>query len=448
MVSISNKEGLPDPFQTARKTRCFSKIFLVMKPTRILHVPRRFVAHEWGGTETVIGSLALEQRRADLQPEIHTSLALSDEPNGEWNGIPVHRYRYCYPFFGLDDAGKAQMDKKGGNLLSLRLFFGLATAVNVRVFHAHALKRLGGEVFSAARLQGKPFVVTLHGGVFDVPAAELSQMMEAQSGKFEWGKVFGALFRSREILEEADAVICVGRSEYDHAIKTLGHGRVHHLGNGVDPERFIHGNGGAFRQEHGIPEDGVVLACYSRFDPQKDQGTLVEAFDQLALEFPKLYLVLAGPQTVPSFVHALDGRIATSPFRDRIRRLGALPFLGSALANAYHGCDIFVLPSRHEPFGIVVLEAWCAGKPVAVSCVGGLQHLVSDGEDGAFFPAGEVAACVDRLRVLVSDPAMRLRFGEAGCRKARDVYSWSRIAEATEQIYLRAEECAAARGQR
>ena len=419
-----------------------------MNPRRILHVPRRFVSHEWGGTETVIGSLAMEQKRAGLLPEVHTSLALSDEPEGDWNGIPVRRYRYCYPFFGLNAAQKSQMDKKGGNLLSLPLFASLATASGVRIFHAHALKRLGGEVFSAARVQKRPFVVTLHGGVFDVPAAELDQMMEAQSGKLEWGKVFGALFRSRRILEEADAVICVGRSEYDHAVKSLSHDRVHHLGNGVDPGRFAKGDGAVFRREHGIPDEAVVLACYSRFDPQKDQGTLIEAFDLLAREYPSLYLVLAGPQTVPAFVQGLDARIAASPYRERIRRLGALPFLGDALANAYRGCDVFVLPSRHEPFGIVVLEAWCAGTPVAVSRVGGLQHLVGEGTDGVFFTPGDAADCAARLRALVADGAQRRRLGEAGCRKAREVYSWSRIADATEQIYLAAEERVAASNKR
>ena len=162
---------------------------------RILHVPRRFVAHEWGGTETVIASLAFEQQRQGWRPEVHTSLALTTVRREEWNGVPVRRYTYCYPFFGLNAAQKAQMDKKGGNLLSLPLFFALARAKNVRIFHAHALKRLGGEVFTAARLQKKPFVVTLHGGVFDVPAAELDQMMAAQVGKWEWGKAFGAIFR-------------------------------------------------------------------------------------------------------------------------------------------------------------------------------------------------------------------------------------------------------------
>jgi glycosyltransferase involved in cell wall biosynthesis len=411
-----------------------------MTARRILHVPRRFVTDEWGGTETVIASLALEQRRQGMQPEIHTSLALSDRKRDEWNGVPVRRYGYCYPFLGLNAAQKAQMDKKGGNLLSLPLFAALAGARDVRIYHAHALKRLGGEVFTAARLRRRPFVVTLHGGVFDVPAAELSQMMEAQSGKFEWGKIFGALFRSRKILEEADAVICVGRSEHDHAKKSLSHDRVYHLGNGVDADRFATGDGAAFRGAHGIPSDALVLACYSRLDPQKDQPTLLTAFELLAAEFPKLHLVLAGPATVLSYVAQIDDRIAASPFRSRIRRLDALPFTGTGLSDAYHGCDIFVLPSRHEPFGIVVLEAWSAGKPVVVSRVGGLQHLVSEGVDGLFFPTGEASACAAQVRGLLADAALRGSMAAEGRKKAREVYSWSRIAEETERIYQRAEE--------
>ena len=416
-----------------------------MNATRVIHVPRRFVTHEWGGTETVIGSLAIEQKSGGLTPEIHTSMALSDCRSEEWNGIAVRRYGYCYPFFGLNAREKAQMDKKGGNLLSLSLFASLATAKGVRIFHAHALKRLGGEVFTAARLQRKPFVVTLHGGVFDVPAAELDQMMEAQSGKTEWGKIFGAMFRSRKILQEADAVICVGRSEYDHALKSLGHDRIYHLGNGVNPDRFSNGNGAVFRSSRDIPADAVVLACYSRFDPQKDQMMLIEAFDRLAGENPELYLVMAGPVTVQSWADKLDGRILQSPYRNRIRRLGALSFSGSELIDAYHACDIFVLPSRHEPFGIVILEAWSAGKPVAVSRVGGLQHLVSDAADGLFFESGDAGNCADRLRQLIANEPMRRAFGEAGRRKARDTYSWKRIAEATGEIYRNAEHRAAGR---
>jgi len=411
---------------------------------RVIHVPRRFVAHEWGGTETVIAELLREQRRAGLTPEIHTSLALSATRHEHWQELEIFRYPYCYPFFGLSAAQKQAMDKKGGNLLSWSLFRSLWRRPDVRIFHAHALKRLGGEVFTAARLQHKPFVVTLHGGVFDVPPAELAQLTEAQAGKFEWGRAWGALLRSRQILHEADAVICVGRNEAEKAREQLGHDRVHHLGNGVDPVRFSGGNGPAFRATHGLPASAVVLSCISRLDPQKDQLTLIEAFDKLAAGHPELHVMLAGPETAAAYVVQLDQRIAASPHRDRIHKLGSLDPTARELADALAATDVFVLPSRHEPFGIVVLEAWCASRPVVVSRVGGLQHLVTAGKTGAFFTAGNAGELADQLRPLVGDAGQRQTWGEAGRAEAIDRHTWKQIAEQTEQIYRGAEARVAA----
>lgn len=406
---------------------------------RIIHVPRRFVRTEWGGTETVLAELVAQQRTQGWQPEIHTSMALSREKSETWNGVLIRRYAYCYPFLGLSAAQRHQLDKKGGNLLSVSLFISLLAAKNVRLFHAHSLKRLGGEVFTAARLKRKPFVVTLHGGVFDVPAKESEEMLAPQAGKLEWGKPFGMLFRSRRLLQEADAVICIGQSEFEEAGKSLGHNRIYHLGNGVDAARFASGDGGAFRLKHGIPPDAIVIACYSRFDPQKDQLTLVEAFDRVAGNRRDLYLVLAGPCTVSAYLARLEARIAGSPFAARIRRLDAIASNGTALVDAYHACDLFALASRHEPFGIVVLEAWSAGKPVVVSDVGGLRTLVTEGENGFLVASGDVGALAARLGELATSADLRHRLGQAGQKLAGERYSWERIAAETERIYQAAE---------
>lgn len=413
---------------------------------RIIHVPRRFVADEWGGTETVLAELIAQQRSQGWRPEIHTSLALSRTRAEIWREFPIRRYSYCYPFLGLSEQEKHRLDKKGGNLLSLPLFFSLLAARDVRLFHAHSLKRLGGAVFTAARMRRKPFVVTLHGGVFDVPETELRQMTEAQGGKLEWGRIFGVLFRSRRILELADAVICIGRSEFDNARRTLGHERVHHLGNGVDAARFASGNGAAFRQQHGIPANAPVVACYSRFDPQKDQLSLIEAFDLLASDNPHLHLALAGPCTVADYLERLDRRIAASPFAARIHRLGAIDSAGSALPDAYAAADIFALPSRHEPFGIVVLEAWSAGKAVVASQVGGLRDLIVEGKTGLSFPVSDVPALARQIRTLVESPQLRKQLGTAGRELTRERFSWRKIADETERIYQIAEaRCGRAR---
>jgi glycosyltransferase involved in cell wall biosynthesis len=237
----------------------------------------------------------------------------------------------------------------------------------------------------------------------------------------------------------ADAVICIGRSEFDKARRALGHERVHHLGNGVDATRFGSGDGDAFRRQHGIPASATVVACYSRYDPQKDQLSLIEAFDILAPGHADLHLVLAGPCTVADYLGTLDHRITASPYAARIRRLCAIDSASSALPDAYAAADIFALPSRHEPFGIVVLEAWSAGKPVIASRVGGLRDLIVEGESGLFAIAGQPADMAARIEALIQSPALRTRLGEAGKALARERYSWPMVAEATEAIYRTAE---------
>jgi len=209
--------------------------------TTIVHVPRRFVAEEWGGTETVILEISRQQQRAGWSPVIMTSMALARQRQETIGGVPVKRYPYCYPFFGLSAADRAALDKKGGNLLSLSLFWAMYREQNVRLYHAHTLKRVGGEVRTAALWRKKPLVVSLHGGVFDVPAAELGSLLKPIENKTEWGKPFGALFGSRKVLAEADYVICVGRSEMEKARRELSHDRIAYLPNGVDCAKFATG---------------------------------------------------------------------------------------------------------------------------------------------------------------------------------------------------------------
>lgn len=405
----------------------------------IIHVPRRFVEHEWGGTESVLANLVREQAGAGWRPEIFTSLALSDRREDSFDGVPLRRFPYCYPFFGLSAPQRHAMDKKGGNLLSWSLLAALLRAPGVRIFHAHAAKRLGGIVRTAARRRGLPYVITLHGGIFDVPSEEFAQLIENQAGKVEWGRLAGALLGSRRVLLDADAVICVGRGEAEKARASLGHDRVYHLPNGVDCARFARGDGGAFRAAHAIPADARVILCVSRIDPQKDQMLLVEAFDRLAASDAKLHLVLAGPATAPEYLAALNRRIAASPHAGRVRMLGSLAPGGAELPNAFHAADVFALASRHEPFGIVALEAWSAGLPIVAAGVGGLRDLITPGETGLLFQGGDAADGANAIGRMLADSGLAARCAAAGRALAEERYSWPRVAAALENIYRAAE---------
>ena len=413
-----------------------------MSDNAIIHVPRRFVAHEWGGTETVILEISKQQLAAGLQPKIVTSMALANSEHDVISGVPVQRHSHIYPFFGLSHEERAAMDKKGGNLLSLPLLAGLLREPHVRLFHAHALKRLGGTVRTAARLRRKPYVVSLHGGIFDVPAAELDDLTRPIQGKFEWGKPFGALLGARRVLEDADHVICVGESESVKAREQLSHDRVSYLPNGVDCRRFASGDRKSFREKFGIADDAFLVVNIGRIDSQKNQLALLQAFARFRSHAPNARLLLIGPVTQPAYEAKLKDYMAAEHLGDVVTIVPGLGNDSDALVDAYHAADVFVLASRHEPFGIVVLEAWCAARAVIVSRVGGLQTLVREGETGLFFdpdatdaPA-QLATALIRLHV---NPELRRQLGEAGKTEASENYDWSNIAKRLEEIYQLAE---------
>lgn len=412
----------------------------------IVHVPRRFVVEEWGGTETVVLEISRQQQRTGGNPRVITSMALARQREECIGGVPVRRHRYCYPFLGLDPAARAALDKKGGNLLSLSLFASLLREPNVRLFHAHALKRLGGEVRTAARLRRKPFVVSLHGGVFDVPAEERDRMLKPIENKPEWGRLFGALFGSRQVLEDADLVICVGQAELEKARRELTHSRIAYLPNGVDSAKFAQGDGASFRAKHNVPATAFLVLNISRIDAQKNQMLLLEAFARLRMTRPDAFLVLIGPETQPTYAQQLRDFITANLLDGCVRILPGLRNDDPDLVHAYHACDLFVLPSIHEPFGIVVLEAWSAGRTVLVSQVGGLRTLVRDDETGCFFnPTEGVVELAEKLNQLAGAPGVRQRLAEAGRAEARLRYDWSQIARQLERLYQTAEINAARR---
>ncbi|MFT4900762.1 MAG: glycosyltransferase involved in cell wall biosynthesis [Lentimonas sp.] len=411
-------------------------------PQRILHIPRRFSTSDWGGTEAVITALCEAQLAQGWQPEIHTSMALNPNRSERFRTIPVHRYPYCYPFLGLCAEDRNQLDQKGGNLLSWPLYRALRKAKDVRIFHAHVTKRTGASVLKAARLARRPCVVTLHGNMFDVPEIEAADVVPAQAGKFEWGRAFGAYFGSRRMLHEVDAVLCVGFSEYEKARAALGSERVHFLPNGVHPERFnaTQAERTTTRNQLGCNDTTFLYGCISRLDPQKNQVLLINAFCRIAAQDPNAALVLCGPITNLAYHNTLKAAAEASGFGQRIRILPPVTPDTPEHRGLFAALDCFVLPSRHEPFGIVVLEAWAAGKPVIAANVGGLSRLVSHEKNGLHFESGHCEALVAAMQRIRTVEALRRSTVEQAQREIQQRYTWTRLADQLETIYQQVAE--------
>jgi glycosyltransferase involved in cell wall biosynthesis len=263
----------------------------------------------------------------------------------------------------------------------------------------------------------------------------MEQMLAPIRKRFEWGRILGALLGSRRVLEDAAALICVGGDEHEAAQRRLPNQRVELLPNGVDSAFFAEGDGAAFRAAHRIPTDRRILLCVGRIDYQKNQIGLVEAVADVCSRIPEAHLVLLGPVTVAGYHQRLMDRIRDLGLGQRVTLVPGMSADDPLLRGAFHAAEVFCLPSLHEPFGIVVLEAWAAGLPVVASRVGGIPSFTTDGVDVLHAEPGDPEHLAGRLVELLEHPDLAARLAAAGREKARCDYDWSIISERLMHLY-------------
>ena len=160
------------------------------------------------------------------------------------------------------------------------------------------------------------------------------------------------------------------------------------------------------RQGWGIPEEASVALFCAKLQPWKRPQDVLEAFVEATV--PGSYLVFAGEGPLRE---QLEARAKVLAVADRVRFLGFVN--QSGLPSVYRSCDILVLPSEYEPFGVVVNEAMLCGLPAVVSDrVGARYDLVEEGKTGFVFPCGDTTVLSPLLYELLSDRERLEQLGE------------------------------------
>jgi glycosyltransferase involved in cell wall biosynthesis len=174
------------------------------------------------------------------------------------------------------------------------------------------------------------------------------------------------------------------------------------------------------RRQLGLEPGRAVILFASKFEARKRAQDLLAAY--------RLLIENAAHAPVPYLVFVGDGALKSSIESEaRSAGLEGVRFLGfrnqTELPALYDLCDLFVLPSVDEPWGLVVNEVMAAGRPVVTSDrVGCARDLVRSGVNGYTFPAGDVAALADAISRILSNPVQAVAMGEA----SRDIISrWS-----------------------
>ena len=457
---------------------------------RIAHVLRRISFDDWGGTEQVVWNLAKAQKAAGHEVRLFATTALwrrrgvtppyqgeglatkntentktpesplcplcslwrKNEPYTEVvDGLEIVRFRPIYPWWPMPKRLVDELDRKGGN----PFVPGLGRALREwrpDVIHCHAMARIAELCLRVGkkgrgnsklpttdcrltttdcRLTTKT-VISLHGGGANVPGEEAKSLKAPTRGRLPWGKAVDyAMGWVRRVPEDFDGIVCVGEDEYEKY--RAKHPHVLFLPNGVDTSLFDenvkckmeNGKCGKAVPQFSILNSTFSILCVARIDRQKNQMMIVEALAR----HPEMSARLVGPVTQPDYADELRRRAEELGVSGRLTLVGALKPGSQELVDEYRNADLFVLPSRHEPFGIVVLEAWAAGLPVVASDVGGLGRLCAAHPGASVtFPPGDAAA----MDAAIEKTRERLKTGAGdvreAARSAAGQYDWSVLA--------------------
>lgn len=365
---------------------------------RVAHLLRKYNPAEWGGTETVIHQLFGALRSHGVESVVYCPrLGANGQGNGAHGnghvvrdpladaGCLVTRFNACLPVWGISEERRRQMISVGGNLLSLDLLRTLWASRGYTVIHAHTMGRIGGAGLTVARRKKIPFVLTIHGGVYDLPESMRKSFSQPQGNGWEWGKPFGLLLRARGVLTEADAILTCNPREAELVRERHPDRRVIVQPHGVHAQLYETDHREAARAAFPQIRGRDVLFSLGRIDPVKNQAWVVEQMPAVLQRHPNAMLVFAGACTDEVYGRNLEKRIAELGLSERVLLTGKLPPADPRLIGLMQEARVAILQSISETFGLVILEAWAAGAPAISSRTSGAKALIEHGKTGWLF---------------------------------------------------------------
>lgn len=302
----------------------------------------------------------------------------------------------------------------------------------------HAMIRAGLRLHAQGWV---PDVVHAHDWLVAHPGIALAEFFDAplvstihatEAGRHS-GWVSGRISRQVHAVEswlarDSDAVIACSASMADEITALFGPdlAEVTVIPNGIDSRRWPF----ARRTGHTGPP---ALLYFGRLEYEKGVHDIIAALPRIRRAHPGTTLTVAGEGTQ-------QARLVEVARKHKVLR--AVRFTGGVdhdeLLRLLHRCDVAVLPSHYEPFGIVALEAAAAGAPLVTSDVGGLGEAVIDGLTGLSCPPRDVAALASAVCAALADPAAAQRRAVAARERLTADFDWQTVATATAGVYLAA----------
>ena len=237
----------------------------------------------------------------------------------------------------------------------------------------------------------------------------------------------------REAIAAANRVIAFSTDEQEDLIHLYGAQRekVAVIPCGVKVDLFRPMDRGQARRELGLNQAKIVLFA-GRIQPLKGIDILLKAVASLEDHSELCLLIVGGDAESADEMARLGSLAAELGISQRVSFLGAVAH--ERMPLLYNAANVCVVPSYHESFCLVAIEALACGTPVVASRVGGLATTISDGQTGYLVPQLSGEAFAQRIQLLLGDEELERRLGTQG-RNSVMKYSWSAIADQVLEVY-------------
>lgn len=391
---------------------------------------REYPPHVYGGAGVHVDYLSRELAR-EIEVEVHcwgrqqmdrgNLHVRGDEP---WSEISK----------GTEAKFKGALEALSLNLTQIKALEG------IDLVHTHTwYVSMAG--YLAKKLYGVPFVLTTHS--LEPLRAWKSEQLGSGYAMSSW--------MERTAMLDADAIVAVSngtKADILQAYPDVDPRRIHVIYNGIDLDEYKKTDKNQALRDYGVDENVPYLLFVGRITRQKGVTHLVDAIRFLPTG-TQVVLCAGAPDTPEIAVEMREKVEEARKEHPRIVWIEKMVTIEEK-AQLYSHARVFCCPSVYEPFGIINLEAMACGAAVVASATGGIKEVVVDGETGFLVPFEQAPVTsfpVDaekfardlgaRLTELLRDEEKCRQFGEAGRRRAEEIFGWRAIAKQTIGLYQR-----------
>jgi len=299
------------------------------------------------------------------------------------------------------------------NIVSAFKLARILRELRIEIMHAHVARDYPLAALAASRLDNVQLVLTRH--------------------------VLFPLNRSHRLtLRNVARVIAVSQAVADRlrVQRIFERSKIVVVPNGIDVDRFAPRSGAREGKNDSGLRTKLRVGMIGHLAPIKGQKEFIRGAAIVAQRRDDVEFVIVGEDKSRKGKNRLgiEKLISELDLSEHVSLAGWTDDVPQLLSTF----DLFVSPSRSEPFGLSIVEAMAAGVPVIATVSEGAREIVENGKTGRLVPLRDVNALADGIEELLSDAAERDRLSANAQRAVRERFSLQRMVDDTEQVYRQA----------